>query len=160
MYLCERSLIRGAAVSAIDARVARDVSSAKCANGLCVDLRNKRTWISLASRIECLLHLSEHIDAFHRELISRYEYGRPGMQDQPWGWLLFRRARFVNGPPVPAGGTVKDQRMRQLVLDEGHRALACGADEAGVSRWCQWCGRKHTALRGKPDTTTDDARSH
>jgi hypothetical protein len=57
--------------------------------------------------------------------------------------LLFRRARFVNGPPVPAGGTVKDQRMRQLVFDEGNRTLARGADEAGVSRRCQWCGSVH-----------------
>ena len=40
--------------------------------------------------------------------------------------LLFRRARFVSGPPVPAGGTVKDQHMPKLILDEGNRALAHG----------------------------------
>jgi hypothetical protein len=38
-----------------------------------------------------------------------------------------RRARCVSGPPVSAGGTVKDQRMRQLVLDVGNRALARGS---------------------------------
>ena len=48
--------------------------------------------------------------------------------------LLFRSARFVNRPPVPAGGTVKDQDMPKLILDEGNRALARGADEAGVLR--------------------------
>jgi hypothetical protein len=54
---------------------------------------------------------------------------------------------------------VKDQRMRQFVLYEGHRSIARGADEAGVFRWCQWCGGNHTAPRGKADTTTEDARS-
>ena len=92
----------------------------------------------------------------HRELIAkRYKYAPPGIRDQPW--LLFRRARFVNGPPVPAGGTVKDQRVRQFVLYEGHRSLARGADEAGVFRWCQWYGGNHTAIRGKAGTTTEDA---
>ena len=54
---------------------------------------------------------------------------------------------------------MKDQRMRQLILDEGHRTFARGADEAGVSRWCQWCGGNHTALRGKADTTIENAAS-
>jgi hypothetical protein len=54
---------------------------------------------------------------------------------------------------------VKDQDMRQLILDEGNRALARGADEAGVSRWCQWCGGNHTPLRGKAGTTTENVPS-
>jgi hypothetical protein len=33
--------------------------------------------------------------------------------------------------------------MRQLVFDEGNRTLARGADEAGVSWRCQWCGTVH-----------------
>jgi hypothetical protein len=57
---------------------------------------------------------------------------------------------------------VKDERMRELVFDEGNRALARGADEAGVSRRCQRCGTVHadrgsTLETGKPDTSTDHA---
>jgi hypothetical protein len=87
---------------------------------------------------------------------------RAGRKNQKRLWLLFRRARFVNGPPVPAGGTMKDQRTRQLIFDEGNRTLARGADEAGVSRWAQWCGTVHvdrhfTLEVGKADTRTEHA---
>ena len=57
---------------------------------------------------------------------------------------------------------MQDQRTRQLIFDEGNRTLARGADEAGVSRWCQWCGTVYvdwhfTLEGGKADTRTDYA---
>jgi hypothetical protein len=44
--------------------------------------------------------------------------------------LLLRRSRLVVTPPRPAGRAKEHEDLRELVLDDAHRLLAGGADEA------------------------------
>ena len=64
---------------------------------------------------------------------------------RPRALSMLRRAGHVSGPPVATGRTVKDQCTRKLILDEGNRALARGADEAGVLRYIRNARRSRSS---------------